>query len=129
MSLIATLLSGDKPTFEGFAQIFNVDEYRDKLKPEPEQDLEMSDEEFRRLKAAAKKSNPDYFRNKTEKADARYLDALRHCNLTVKEIAEKTGREKSQVQRQVRVLEAKGMIRQVDTVSNGANPAIVWGLK
>lgn len=129
MSLIATLLYGEKPNLEGFAKIFNVDEYRDKIEPEPEQDLEMSDQEFKRLKSASRRSKPDYLRNKTDKSDARYLDALRHHNLTVKEISAKINREKSQVQRQVRVLEAKGLIVQVGEIENGANPAIVWGLK
>ena len=54
-------------------------------KPEAEQP-EMSVKELKRKKSA-KRSNPDYLQTKTKKADARYLNALRHRNLTVKEIA------------------------------------------
>lgn len=126
MSLIATLLSGQKPTLKGFSTIFRVDQYRDNLVHGADT-LEMSDQEFRRQKAA-KRPIYDPMRNKTDKADANYLKALRNGPLTVKELVVKANREKSQVQRQVRVLEAKGLIKQVGKKKNGSNAAIIWGL-
>ena len=123
MSLISTLLAGDKPTLQGFAQIFNVDQYRDKIDPD-KQPREISELEANRMKIVDK-FKAGRSTNRTDKADGRYIAALRGKHLTVKQIAQIVKRSEHHVRQHLLILEAKNLIKPVGKKTH----AVIWGLK
>jgi predicted Rossmann fold nucleotide-binding protein DprA/Smf involved in DNA uptake len=66
--------------------------------------------------------------NSTDKADANYLNALKDGPMTVKQLAEAAHKTVATVQRQVRVMEKRGLIKHCGTIKTKANPPILWGL-
>ena len=66
--------------------------------------------------------------NRTDKAYNNYLDALKNGPMTVKQLADAAHKEVSTVQRQVRRMEQRELIKEYGRVKNKANPAILWGL-
>lgn len=71
----------------------------------------------------------EFGKNSTDKADKRYLDALKNGPLTVKQISALIGRNVASVQKRVRVMEKNGLIKHCGTLKTKANPPILWGLK
>lgn len=67
--------------------------------------------------------------NSTEKADSRYIKALKIKPMSVKEISDATGLGVCTVQRHVRVMEKRGQVEISCKERNGANPRIIWRLK
>ena len=119
MSLIATLLHKPVPPIHASATFFNVDQYRDNLKPE----VEITKLQASRI-SSAEKFRMGKATNRTQKADGRYIEALKSGNKTVKQIVPIVGRSEHHVRQHMLILEAKGIIRPVGKKHH----AVIWGL-
>ena len=76
-------------------------------------------------KPAVKEKRGPYI---TETTTQMYLDSFIDGKATVKQIAERTGRNLCTVQRHVRELEKRGVIKIVGRAKTSANPPIIWGI-
>ena len=121
MSILMATLFGIKPKLTGIVDI-HCSEDKDDIDPEFAHP-ELSDADFSAINNGKKK------RNRTEKADGRYLDALQNGNLTTNEIAKAIKRSPNSVQKHMRKMEARGLVKIIDIIPNGAYPAFLWGMK
>lgn len=122
MSLLTATLFGHVPEFSGSVsrQNFLFDKQAKEDEPEEEETGEPKLNWIESMIAASKRRVAD--------AEQLYMDALQYENLTAKEIATRTNRAKGTVQRYMRKMEKKGLVKPIDSIDNGANPEIVWGL-
>lgn len=69
---------------------------------------------------------PDKLPNSTDKADNHYLKAMGNKPITAKELQKATKKDLTSVQRQLRKMELRGLVKTVGKMPTNGQPGILW---